>query len=308
MAALSRSASAGPCGGHGQRPCYVIERIPSCDAGLVEDFTRHRCVPRSEIPKSEFERLADSVVRQHKPMLEALIRFGTSLAQPGNRALFDSGEFLRMVERGDLEGLAARIGLPRFQNTMREIGDAMPKTLMVGVVIDGGVGIGGSMERGVAFPLAPGARARSYRTFGVSMGLITGGSGSIALSLARATPSEIVGESRGLAAGAGKSVVHGLAVGASIGFWFKPLREFPGAIGFDLRSLEALGIAVGVGASVLPVDLRGSSALTQVAVDAGGWKADACGATGLRPCHVVERVPSCDPGLREDFLRHECIR
>jgi len=33
------------CGGHNQRPCLVVERIPSCDRGLREDFGTNRCVP-----------------------------------------------------------------------------------------------------------------------------------------------------------------------------------------------------------------------------------------------------------------------
>ena len=31
------------CGGEGERPCLVWERIPSCDSGLVEDFLDNRC-------------------------------------------------------------------------------------------------------------------------------------------------------------------------------------------------------------------------------------------------------------------------
>lgn len=32
------------CGALGQRPCLIVERIPSCDAGLAEDFLQNRCV------------------------------------------------------------------------------------------------------------------------------------------------------------------------------------------------------------------------------------------------------------------------
>jgi len=32
------------CGGLGERPCLLVERIPSCDAGLAEDFLNNRCV------------------------------------------------------------------------------------------------------------------------------------------------------------------------------------------------------------------------------------------------------------------------
>jgi hypothetical protein len=34
----------------------------------------------------------------------------------------------------------------------------------------------------------------------------------------------------------------------------------------------------------------------------------ACGARNRRPCLVTERIPSCDPGLVEDFLINKCVR
>ncbi|TNE90211.1 MAG: hypothetical protein EP330_09130 [Deltaproteobacteria bacterium] len=47
---------AGPawaCGGEGQRPCTVLERVPSCDKGLVEDFGKGKCVrPAGPAPKA----------------------------------------------------------------------------------------------------------------------------------------------------------------------------------------------------------------------------------------------------------------
>lgn len=35
----------GACGGNGQRPCLIGERVPSCDENLREDFKNNRCVP-----------------------------------------------------------------------------------------------------------------------------------------------------------------------------------------------------------------------------------------------------------------------
>lgn len=34
------------CGGNGDRPCKVWERIPSCNSGLVEDFLKNKCVSK----------------------------------------------------------------------------------------------------------------------------------------------------------------------------------------------------------------------------------------------------------------------
>lgn len=44
---LSSEAEGASCGAKNQRPCTIFERIPSCDAGLVEDFARNLCVARA---------------------------------------------------------------------------------------------------------------------------------------------------------------------------------------------------------------------------------------------------------------------
>ena len=44
---LSSDAEGASCGAKNQRPCTIFERIPSCDAGLVEDFARNLCVARA---------------------------------------------------------------------------------------------------------------------------------------------------------------------------------------------------------------------------------------------------------------------
>jgi hypothetical protein len=44
LAAGVTPAAAQACGAANQRPCTFLERFPSCNAGLVEDFVRNRCV------------------------------------------------------------------------------------------------------------------------------------------------------------------------------------------------------------------------------------------------------------------------
>lgn len=43
---IGTPAVAAPCGGGGQTPCKIWERIPSCNNGLVEDFLKNRCVAK----------------------------------------------------------------------------------------------------------------------------------------------------------------------------------------------------------------------------------------------------------------------
>jgi len=39
----AKCAARGKCGKRGQRPCFVWERLPSCDAGLYENFAKNIC-------------------------------------------------------------------------------------------------------------------------------------------------------------------------------------------------------------------------------------------------------------------------
>ena len=40
----SKCLKKGACGKQGQRPCLIVERVPSCNAGLAEDFIANKCV------------------------------------------------------------------------------------------------------------------------------------------------------------------------------------------------------------------------------------------------------------------------
>jgi hypothetical protein len=304
-------SSAVNCGARNQRPCLVTERMPSCNQGLVEDFKVNRCLYSSESSVAEFERFAQRALQENKPIIDALVEFSTTLSSGATGQYFSSGQFMQDVKQGNFNNVESHIGVAALRQKLGMIqSPLLPRAVTIGVVGDGGVGIGGNVEQGVAINLTgDGPLMDMYRTFGVSAGLITGASSSVVVSLWKSNPRNLVGETRGLSFGAGKVVnpATGISVGAGLGFWFAPLKEFPGAIGFDYRQFQGLSISVGVGASVLPVDLRGTAALTQI-WQQWHWMADACGELDVRPCHVVERVPSCNSQLKEDFLLHKCVQ
>ena len=306
-------ANTGECGARNQRPCLLTERIPSCNRGLVEDFKYRTCLLSEESSAKEFEAFANRFLIDNKKLIDALVSFSMTLSGGSTPQYFSSGDFLKDVKSRRFQQIESRLGVKQLRTRLGKISSPlMPRAVTIGVVADGGVGIGGNLEQGVAINLTgQGPLADMYRTFGVSMGLITGGSGSVAVAFWRDNPTGLKGESRGLSFGGGKVVnpATGISVGGGIGFWFAPLEAFPGAIGFDYRQLNGISVAVGAGASVLPVDLRGTSSLTQL-WDAASlrWAADSCGKRNKRPCHLVERVPSCDRSLREDFMAHQCVR
>ncbi len=309
---LKKNAPLRHCGNRKQRPCKVHERIPSCNKGLVEDFAVGKCLRPEEASGKKLEKqfmsFANRFVRENQKLAKTLTSFAESLTRGPTARYFQNGGFKRDVEGRRVAQIARRIDLKPLRRQLKQVRGRLPKTITIGVVTEGGVGIGGSMELGIAFDISSqGGPAVIYRSFGINMGLITGGSASVAVSFIMPRPQQMVGEVKGFSFAAGRSVFQGASVGGSLGFWFAPLPSMPANVGFDYRQLIGVGVAVSIGATVLPVDLRGSSALTQ-RFNGRKWVADGCGGLGKRPCHLVERVPSCRRGLREDFIKHQCVR
>ena len=282
----------------------------------ADDQTNVRIVraARSDSASSnDFDSFAKDVTSQNKQVIDALISIATRLMQGPTARYLTSHRFQNDVEQRRFNQIERQLGIKALRTRLGNINSPMlPRSFTIGFVADGGVGIGGNLEHGVAVNLTDnGPLLDIYRTFGISVGLITGGSGSVVVSLWKQKPRSIVGESKGLSFAAGKVVnpVTGLSLGGGLGFWFSTLDEFPGGLAVDFREFQGLSVSVGAGASVLPVDLRGTSALTQVYKAAKHkFEADDCGSLNIRPCHVVERFPSCDLGLDEDFIKHRCIR
>lgn len=46
MAVRGKCYKKGACGKRNQRPCLIVERIPSCNKGFAEDFIANKCIPQ----------------------------------------------------------------------------------------------------------------------------------------------------------------------------------------------------------------------------------------------------------------------
>jgi hypothetical protein len=299
------------CGRRHQRPCTIVERIPSCNRGLVEDLKYRKCLKYSESSGKEMERFVQQVMSKTRNLGKAQKEIVFELFSARNRNYFVSGQFLKDVKRRRFKTIEKRIGLARIRQRISQIKDPMtPKALTIGFVSDAGMVAGITSEHGIAINLTGRGRpVEFYRTMGINAGVITGGSYSIAVGLWWSTPQKFVGEGRGFAFGGGKVVnpVTGISVGGAVAVWFAPRKDSPGALVFDHKSFQGISISLGAGASLLPVDGRASLSLTQI-WKRRGFVADACGALKQRPCHIIERVPSCKKPLRENFLWHRCER
>ena len=291
------------CGKLNQRPCLVVERIPSCDKGLVEDFVYKKCQKKGQGSLREFEKFAKNFAKKNKKLIAATKDYVATLQE--SFSYLSSKAFKRDREQRKFAAIRAKLGVDAFIESLKQSGQQfIPKSLTIGIVMDGGFAVGGSAEHGVAINLTKsGPAAEAYRTFAINGGVITGGDATVSVTLWNMVPRDLVGENRGISSSGGE-----IAVGGA-GFWFAAPKNAPSAIGYDFKHFQGFGLAAGAGAGILPIDMRGTMALTQRAVKGNPpWQADACGRVNIRPCHVIERFPSCDKGLKENFIKHKCVK
>lgn len=296
------------CGKNNQRPCTVVERIPSCNGDLVEDFIYKKCLPSNQSSLMEVERFGKKMLGDNSACVKTVVDHAKSLMAPGKRDYFLKGQFKQDYDAANLTSIATNVDIAALVSKLEKNQcPTYPKTITVGIVADAGAVIGGNMEMGAAFNLSgKGPVVELYRTFGISGGVISGISDSITVSMMKNAPQQSVGEGLGFALSGGE------VANAGAGIWFAPQQKTPTSppeVAFDLPHFQGLSFSVGIGASVVPADARGTKALTQIA-DWGTkkWVADSCGQRYQRPCHVVERVPSCGNNLVENFLLHQCMK
>ncbi len=175
---ISFAASAAartPCGGDGQRACKVWERPGRpCNKGLVErsrnalDPNAGYCVRASSGSKSilskaaaRADQSADLIGRIATTW--ASCRFPADiLANPHSKAFHDNI-------------LASNC----YEGTMQLADEAGYRTVTIGFVSGGGIGIGAEFDKGFAFDTAGQLPASRYRTKALEFGTLGGGSGIV---------------------------------------------------------------------------------------------------------------------------------
>jgi len=73
------------CGGVNETPCKVWERVPSCDAGLVEDFAKGKCVSKAKPTPCGKEGQRPCLVTERIPSCDA------NLMEKGGRCVKPAG-------------------------------------------------------------------------------------------------------------------------------------------------------------------------------------------------------------------------
>ncbi len=232
---LVGEAQAAPCGGNGQKPCPVWRRIPSCDKGLVEDFTNNVCKTKPK-PKPIIPRPANCGASGQKPCPlphipscdQGLVEdFGKRMCRPSNGDIItmvketsrQMGDLLRQTAlalgrctraQSILNGTASRAAkanslqqLACIQDLINSAGRAGYNAFYIGIGGGTSFGLGADAEAGYVFDTSFREAPRFYVTYGYSIGIQAGGSAVLVAGFGNADASP------------GKSDAHGAIVGLS---------------------------------------------------------------------------------------------
>lgn len=293
------------CGGLNKRPCKVWERVPSCNKGLVENFKKGKCVAKAKKKARNGTKVAvHPGVFQVRPHLNEINRLVARIAKQ-IQPLMQSGDFAKMIERGDHRGLERRLNLAGLRREISASGRSfsgpsggisLPKSLVITAGLSAAAGVGAEGEIGLAISLSGKEPMRKIISAGFKMGLSFEANFGASIGLMWEEPSHLCGSVQGVALGVPlipvgvPNVVVGLKIATNVPEEQAVHGEiFRGVIGF-----------VGYGHKVEVGYFRSAHKVTAFGSGASVC-ARPCGALNQRPCTVVERFPSCDRGLVERF-------
>jgi hypothetical protein len=190
------------CGGLNKRPCLIVERIPSCNRGLVEDFLINKCVRNS----TSLRRLANQCFRRWKPVAKAMTSIAGCMVTSGITGRL--GAALKGRRSAAVNGMLFNGPCgSKIQQVARVLRAAGLRTMTLGVGSDVAVGIGANSEFFVAVDTAllsggrPGrvrvTRPYFYETLGWQLGVALGGSVNAVVGAYRPTPARLAGNGQG---------------------------------------------------------------------------------------------------------------
>lgn len=271
------AGSTAACGGGDQRACFVWERIPSCNAGLVENLMAQRCLPRSR--DGALESSARKVKRDLTELLETLGGYVTC---------FDAKVLERAIRKGDAAYARSLADAPCVKRMGAIAAERGYRTLTVGLSGGGSFVLGAFVDTGFAFDTSGKRAPTLYQTKAISIGLQAGAGVGLNIGLSKSSSAPLP-EGSG---SHGFSFEAGAGVGMGTAIWYTYEGQLDGV------SVSAIAGADGKAGAYNRVSTS--------FYDLAGQNPVSCGAAGKRPCSVTERIPSCDAGLAEDLRAHVC--
>lgn len=199
------------CGGVGKRPCRLLEHVPSCRPGLVEDFAKDICrkpqklptlLPRTNCGKegqtpcklpivpSCDEGLAEDFLQGR------CVRAGADMVAMAGNLIHDSGGLAKNIALGlagcQIENLVAGLRkstpidvararaeraaqLPCMRDALQSANRAGFQTLTVGMAGGAAAGVGGEAENGLAFDTSLRPTVSTYHSLALKFNSLGGG-------------------------------------------------------------------------------------------------------------------------------------
>ncbi|MDH3665110.1 MAG: hypothetical protein OEU92_34695, partial [Alphaproteobacteria bacterium] len=232
------------CGGEGQRPCTITERIPSCNIGLVEDFAQGRCVATADTPRI---RVAEAKLAKLAPFIASKLGFAQQVA---------SNQQIKASLKSD------PIAVSRMVNTSaagQPASDAfgVTRTITIGASAGAKVIFGGSAGAGVALDISTrndrptGLPPYVYGTADYSKSLGFGANAGIDVGFWICQNNKIGGDSWGVEFGVWDIGVLAktLKAGGELSELVKPGFDFGVTLWFDYNNVfQGFTMTPGIGA------------------------------------------------------------
>lgn len=130
MAVRGKCYTKNACGKRNQRPCLIVERIPSCNRGLAEDFIDNRCIPSKVagcLTLTRALKIAKGVGKAVDTVGKQISNFGSNKKAAKNKKSAKQKEYKSKAKKQDLLALAERSIQPysKIKVEMDRIGKTM---------------------------------------------------------------------------------------------------------------------------------------------------------------------------------------
>jgi len=130
MAVRGKCYKKGACGARNQRPCLIVERIPSCKNGLAEDFIANKCIPAKIagcLTLTRALKIAKGVGKAVDTVGKQISNFGSNKKAAKNKKNAKQKEYASSAKKQDLLALAERSIQPysEIKTEMDRIGKTM---------------------------------------------------------------------------------------------------------------------------------------------------------------------------------------
>jgi hypothetical protein len=111
MAVRGKCYKKGACGARNQRPCLIVERIPSCNRNLAEDFIANKCIPANVagcLTLTRSLKVAKGIGKAFDDMGKQIANLGKNKKEAKNKKAAKAKQYKSTSQKKGLLDLAQR--------------------------------------------------------------------------------------------------------------------------------------------------------------------------------------------------------